>query len=123
MKRSEMRDGILDSARTRITLRSIRATHLPSPSAHVRDAERIGREFLVLIFLDVLAMHGDRAGKADQLPASLVAVAAIDRVGEHALHHGLIEHRPEWTHRQAAVECDLRGGKPNQDFLTLLLGK
>src|SRR3954469_2621638 len=65
------------------------------PSAHVRNADGIIGERLVLELLDVLAMHRDRAWKADQPPAGLVAVAAMDRVSEHALHHGLIDHGPE----------------------------
>src|SRR5690348_4166178 len=91
------------------------------PLTHVRDAERrIGGELLVLVLLDVLAMHRDRAGKADQPPAGLVAVAAVDRVGEHALHHGLIERRPEHAHRHTALERDLRGREADQHLLALL---
>src|SRR5258705_11460248 len=51
------------------------------PSAHVRNADRFIGERLVLELLDVLPMHRDRAREADQPPAGLVAVAAMDRVG------------------------------------------
>src|SRR5438105_890556 len=71
-------------------------------SAHIRDADRIGRKRLVTKLLDVLAMHRDRAGKADHLPARLVAVTAVDRVRIHAFDHRLIERRPEHPYRQAA---------------------
>src|SRR6516165_7091431 len=66
------------------------------PSAHVRDADGVGGEGLVAIFLDVLAMHRDHPGETDQPPAHFVAVAAIDRSREHpfddALIHGGAEH-------------------------------
>src|SRR6266545_3981120 len=65
------------------------------PSAHVRNADRIIGERLVLEFLDVLPMHRDRAWETDQPPAGLVAVAAMDRVGEHAFHHRLVHHGPD----------------------------
>src|ERR1700675_3395788 len=64
-------------------------TMLLPPSAHVGNADGIGWKFLVAEFLDILPMHRDRAGKADQPPARLVAVAAMDRVREHPFHHGL----------------------------------
>src|SRR5258707_11492295 len=64
---------------------------MSSPSAHVRDADGIGGEFLVAKLLDVLPMHRDRAGEADQPPARLVAIAAVDRVREHAFHHRLVD--------------------------------
>ena len=64
-------------------------------------------------------MHGDDAGKADDRPARLVAVAAIDRIGIHAFDHGLIQRGPERAHRQSAVEGDLAGGQADQHFLAL----
>src|ERR1017187_7705079 len=82
------------------------------PSAHVRDAERLVRERLAAILFDVIAMHGDDAGKADDRPSRLVAVAAIDRIGIDALDHGLIERGPEHPHRQSVVESDLAGERP-----------
>src|SRR5215469_9416957 len=94
-------------------------TMAPS-SAHVRDAERIGRERLVEIFGDILAIDLDHARKANHLPAGFVAVAAIDRVAEHAFYHGLIDGGPERPHRQAAVELDLVGGQADQHLLALL---
>src|SRR4030095_12582707 len=79
----------------------------PPPLAHIRDAERSVGELLVAIALDVLAMHGDGTREADQLPARFVAIAAIDRVGEHALHHALIHHGTETATGQATRELDL----------------
>src|SRR5215467_10758721 len=93
------------------------------PSAHVRNADRIIGERLVLVSLDVLAMHRDRAREADQPPAGLVAVTAMDRVGEHAFDHGLIHHGPELAHRKPALEIDAAGCEPLQHLLALGLGE
>ncbi len=90
-------------------------------SAHVGDAERIVGKLLAAILLDIVVVHRERAGKADQAPAGLVAVAAVDRVGEHAFHDGLVERGPEHAHRQAVVELDLAGGKSDQHLLALRL--
>src|SRR5262249_49332351 len=95
-----------------------------SPSlTHVRDADWFVGEFLVAVLLDVLPVHRERAGKADQLPAGLVAIAAVDRVGEHALHHGLIDGAPEHPCRQPVVEVDLAGGQALQHLFALLLAE
>src|SRR5690242_5737476 len=93
------------------------------PSAHVRNADRIIGERFVLVFLDVLAMHRDRAREADQPPAGLVAIAAMDRVGEHAFNHGLVDHGPEFAHRKPALEIDAAGRKSLQHLLALGLGE
>src|SRR5579864_8508066 len=92
------------------------------PSAHVRDADGFARERLVAILRHMIAMDRDDAGKADNGPSRLVAVAAIDRVGIHALDHGLVKRGPEHPHRQAVVEGDLAGGQADQNFLALRLG-
>src|SRR3981189_173842 len=84
------------------------------PSAHVRNADRIIGERLVLDFFEVLAMHRDRAREADQPPAGLVAVAAVDRVGEHAFDHGRINHGPELARGKPAVKIDATGREPLQ---------
>src|SRR3954469_14108084 len=89
--------------------------------AQIRDAEDFGGVFFVAILLDVLAMHRDDAGESDHLPARFVAVAAVDRVGEHALHHGLVEDAPEVAHRQGVLEGDLVGGERDKNLLALLL--
>src|SRR5262249_3752288 len=94
---------------------------ISSSSAHVGDGDWVGGEFLVAILHDVLPVHRDRAGKADQPPARLVAVAAIDRVGEHALHHGLVDGGPERARRQPVVEGHLAGGQAHQHLLALLV--
>src|SRR5262245_36413009 len=77
------------------------------PSAHVRNTDGLGGEFLVAILRDVLAMHSDRAGEADHAPAGLVAVATVNRVREHAFHHGLVDGAPERPRRQPVVEAEL----------------
>src|SRR5437763_10978052 len=121
MKRSEMREISVPG----VVGPGYRCAHpgyrVCARSAHIRDAERaVCGEFLVPVFLDVLAMHRDRAGEADQLPAGLVAVAAMDRIGEHAFHDALIKRRPEHAHRQAVVEGDLRAREGDQHLLALL---
>src|SRR5262245_16829910 len=93
------------------------------PSAHVRNADRFIGERLVLEFLDVLAMHRDRAREADQPPAGLISIAAMDRVGEHTLHHGLVHHGPELACRQSAIEGDAAARKCDQHVLTLRFGE
>src|SRR3954469_25312602 len=94
---------------------------MSSSSAHVRDADGCGWKFLVAIFLDILPMHRDRAGKTDQPPARLVAVAAIDRVGEHPLHDRLVQRGPEHTGGQSIVEAQLAGGERHEHVLALLV--
>src|SRR6476646_8884331 len=47
-----------------------------------RDRQRVVRHAMLL---DMLRIDGRDARKADQLPADLVPVAAVDRVGEKAL--------------------------------------
>src|SRR5215469_282344 len=84
---------------TTTTSTSLSLVTMARPLTHVRDADGFVRERLAAIFLDMVAMHGDHAGEADDGPAGLVAVAAIDRVGKHALDHGLIERSPEHAHR------------------------
>src|SRR5207247_2262752 len=87
--------------------------------AHVGNADGVGWKLLVAEFLDVLAMHRDGAGKADQFPARLVAVAAVDRIGEHSFHHGLIERGPKYACGQTVVESKLAGRKRNEDLFAL----
>src|SRR6202163_4920423 len=104
---------------TMTTSTSLSLVVMTCPSTHVRDAERLGRERLAAILLDVIAVHGNDSGKADDRPSRLVAVAAIDRIGVHALDHGLIQRGPEHPHRQSAIESDLAGGQTSQHLLAL----
>src|SRR5215467_8534460 len=94
---------------------------VPSRSADVRDPDGIVGEELVAILLDMLAMHRDRAREAEHAPTRLVAVAPIDRVGEHALHHGLVQRAPERAGRQSAVEGELARRERDQHRLALRL--
>src|SRR5262249_58944869 len=64
-------------------------TILP-PSAHVRDADGVGGEGLVAIFLHVLAMHRNHPRETDQPPAHFVADAPIDRIRKQPLQPSLI---------------------------------
>src|SRR5258706_454094 len=92
-----------------------------SPSAHVRDADGVDRVFLVAILLDVLIVHRDPPGEADHLPARLVAVAAVDRVREHALHDVLVPRREENARGRPVFERDLAGPQTLEKFLALAL--
>src|SRR5450755_3421994 len=92
---------------TMTTSTSLSFVAMARPSTHVRNAERLVRKRLAAILLDMVAMHRDDAGKADDRPSGLVAVAAIDRVGIHAFDHGLVQRRPEHPHRRPVVELDL----------------
>src|ERR1700726_2788746 len=104
---------------TMTTSTSLSFVVMARPSTHVRDADGLVRERLAAIGLDMIAMHRDDAGKADDRPSRLVAVAAIDRIGIDALDHGLIERGPEHPHRQPVVESDLAGGQADQHLLAL----
>src|SRR5215813_11944326 len=94
---------------------------VPSRSTDVRDPDGIVGERLVAILLDMLAVNRDRAREAEHLPARLVAIAAVDRVGEHALHHGLVDRVPEGARRQAVIEGEFAGRERDEDRLALRL--
>src|SRR5450432_1270927 len=64
-------------------------------------------------------MHCDDAGKADNRPSRLVAVAAVNRVAIHPLDHGLIKRRPKHPHRQSIVESYFGSGQADQHLLAL----
>src|SRR5262245_51758353 len=83
-----------------------------SSSAQVRNALGVCDVLAVAEFRDVLAMYRDDAGKAHQLPARLVAVAAVDRVGEHAFHDVLIELAEERARGQPVRKGDLAVAHP-----------
>src|SRR5689334_15507551 len=69
---------------------------MAASSGHIRDADGIGREAAaVAVLLYIFGVVGHHAREAQHLPGDLVLVAAVDRVGEHALHHVLIEHGEE----------------------------
>src|SRR5262245_2221194 len=93
-----------------------------SVSAHVRDAERVAGIFLVAKLLHVLIMHGDHSGEADDLPARLVPVAAVNRVGKHAFHDGLIHRGEEDARRRSVFERHLAGLETQEKLLALALG-
>src|ERR1700681_199546 len=84
---------------TMTTSTSLSFVDMTGLSTHVRDADRLVRERLAAILLDVIAVQRDDARESDDRPARLVAVAAVDRIGIHAFDHGLIQRRPEHAHR------------------------
>src|SRR5215470_9840146 len=94
-------------------------TMVPSRSAHVRYADRVIGKRLVAELHHVLAMHRDRAWEAEHAPGGLVAVAAIDRVAEHAFHYGLVDGAPEHAHRRPVLECDLALRQFDEHLLAL----
>src|ERR1700722_1066593 len=63
----------------------------PSPSAEVRDRLRLDVDFLAAIGFRLGAVARRQAGIADHAPGHLVAIAAIDGVGEEAFHRRLVE--------------------------------
>src|SRR2546427_1857434 len=66
-------------------------------------------------------MHGDHAGESAHLPARLVAVAAVDRVREHALHDVLVQRREENARGRPVFEHHLGGPQTQEKFLALAL--
>src|SRR6266702_4092880 len=97
-----------------------------SLSAHVRDADGVDRVLLVAILLDVLIVHRDHAGEADQLPARLVAIAAVDRVGEHALHDVLVQRGEENARGRPVSKATLPARRPRRNssrWLSVILSK
>src|SRR5580698_10477849 len=104
---------------TMTTSTSLSFVAMGRSSTHVRDADRLVRERLAAILLHVIAVHRDGAGKTDDRPSRLVAVAAVDRVGIHAFNHGLVKRGPEHPHRQPVVERDLAGRQCRQHLLAL----
>src|SRR5262245_20210151 len=93
-----------------------------SVSAHIRDAERIGAVLLVAELFHVLIMHGDHSGEADDLPARLVPVAAVDRVGKHAFHDSLIHRGEENTRVWSVLESHFASLETQEKFFALSLG-
>src|SRR5476649_2502061 len=96
---------------TMTTSTSLSFVVMARPSTHISDADGLVRERFAAILLHVIAMHGDHSGETDQRPARFVAIAAVDRVGKHALHDGLIERAPKHAHRQSIIESDCKLGQ------------
>src|SRR5207245_11293398 len=60
---------------------------IASPSSReIRDRLRFHDVALVAIFLDQVGIDRRQAGEADHLPRHFVAIAAVDRISEEALH-------------------------------------
>src|ERR1700704_1230082 len=107
---------------TMTTATSFSLVVMSSSSAHVRDADRIERVFLVAVLLDVLVVDRDHPGEADHLPARFVAVAAVDRGRKHALHDVLVQRREENARGRPVFEHHLAGSQTQEEFLALALG-
>src|ERR1700692_847200 len=63
-----------------------RVTMSASPSGKVRDRLRLGDVAFVAIFIDEIGVGRRQAGITEHPPRRHVAVAAIDRIAEEALH-------------------------------------
>src|ERR1700722_2610339 len=70
-------------------------------SRKVGDGARRLVVFLAQIFLELFPVGGRQARITDHLPGRLVAVAAVDRVGEEAFHADLQERVEEHAARAA----------------------
>src|SRR5262249_16077568 len=59
------------------------------PSREIRDRLRLDDVALVAILLDQVGIDRRQSGEAKHLPCDLVAVTAVDWIGEEALHGDL----------------------------------
>src|SRR5215472_5947559 len=59
---------------------------IAASSTEVCDRLRVRDIALATEGIDLVGIGGGQAGEAEQLPADLVAIAAIDRIGEEAGH-------------------------------------
>src|SRR5215831_18527659 len=91
---------------------SFKRVAMAPSSRKVRDRLRRHGVTLVAVLLDQVGVGRGQARKADHLPRHLVAVAAVDRIGEEALH-GELEERIE---KLLAVEVDQVGLAPFQQL-------
>src|SRR5262249_35747262 len=85
-------------------------------------ADWIGGVFFVAKLLHVLIIHGNNSGKADDLPAGLVPVAAVDRVGEQPFYDGLIHRGKKKAGGRAVFERHPARLEAQEKFLALALG-
>src|SRR3954471_65415 len=98
----------------------LRVTVLVERALAFQDVDDRHRQRVVrhAVLLDMLRVDGGYAGKADQLPADLVAVAAVDRIGEEALD-GVVEEQVEEETRRHRLERNLALVERAQHFLLL----
>src|SRR5206468_5634961 len=69
---------------------------IATASGKICDRLRLRDVTLVAVGIDFVGINGGKTGETDHLPCNLVAIAAIDRIGEEALHgdgEELIEER------------------------------
>src|SRR5436853_5235589 len=98
----------------------LRVTVLVERAFAFQDVDDRYRQRVVrhAMLLDVLRVDGGHAGKADQLPADLVAVAAVYGVGEEAFD-GVVEEQVEEETRRHRLERKLAFIERAQHFLLL----
>src|SRR5262245_10241502 len=66
------------------------------PSREIRDRLRLDDVAFVAILLDQVGIDRWQPGEANHLPCDLIAVAAVDRISEEALHCDLQQRLEEW---------------------------
>src|SRR5262245_14468761 len=118
---------------TGVSLVAIAASSVETRQKHVlRMAVLVGRDRVALhvrdrhwlgvvghaVLLDVLAVRGGDARESHELPRDLVAVAAVDRVGEEALHRVREQQIEEERPRQRR-ERELSGLELRKDLVLL----
>src|SRR5262245_34134901 len=97
-----------------------RGTSLAQPFLRkIRDRLRLDEIALVAILIDAVGVERRQARIADHLPGRLVAIAAMDRIGEEALHHQ-VDERVEELPAIKLSKLGLAGFKRLERVLALL---
>src|SRR5256714_13006478 len=98
----------------------LRVTVLVERALALQDVDDRHRQRVVrhAVLLDMLRIDGGYPGKADQLPADLVAVAAVNGIGEEPLD-GVVEQQVEEEARRHRLERKLAFIERAQHFLLL----
>jgi hypothetical protein len=90
-----------------------------APTRKVDDRLGIDEIALVAILIDAVGVERRQARIADHLPRRLVAIAAIDRIGEETLHHQ-VDERVEELPAVEVAELGLAGFDRLERVLALL---
>src|SRR5258708_20872179 len=91
--------------------------HLRDLLGDIGDRHRLGAVGDAVL-LDERSVYSGDPGEADQLPARLVAVAPVDRVGKETLDR-VVEQHVEEKLRAHLLELDLAGVQPLQHLVLL----
>src|SRR5258706_703700 len=102
-------------------LRVAGLVHLGAAFEDVEDRHRL-RGVGHAVLVDMTRVHGGDAWETDQLPAGLVAVAAVDRVAEEALD-GVVEQQVEEEPCRHRFERELAVLEPAQHIVLLAGGE